>query len=115
VPFLTGVLIRPSLYDASKWIDTARPRPIRIDSAAGFTHKGTTQIFTFPHLQCDDWQARPWADVVRGIAMQEFSRGAFQISLQPKDVVRGQELIEVTTTAIETYDSWATSKMEGVI
>jgi len=103
------------LYDASKWIDAARPGSIRIDGAAGFAHKGTTQIRVFRHLQRDNRQTRPWADVMRCVAIQEFSGGAFQVSLQADDVVRGQELIQVTATPIKTCDARATVKLEGVV
>jgi hypothetical protein len=72
-------------------------------------------MFTLRHIKRDDRQTRPWANVVRGIAIQERSGRAFQVSLQTDDVVRGQELVEVTATAIETCDAWATSKLEGVV
>jgi hypothetical protein len=115
VPFLTTVLILLSLYDASKWIDAARPRSIRINGAAGFTHKGTTQIFLLRHLEGYNGQTRPWADVVGCVAIQELSGGAFQVSLQTNNVVGGQELIQVTATPVKTFDARATGKLEGVI
>jgi len=115
MPYLTSVLIPLSLYDARERIDAARPRPIRIDGAACFTHKRTTQILMVRHLERDNRQARPWADVVRCVAIQELSGGAFQVSLQTDNVVRGQELIQVTTTPIKTFDAGATGKLEGVV
>jgi hypothetical protein len=67
------------------------------------------------HLKRDNRQTRPWADVMRRIAIQELSGGAFQVSLQADDVVRGQELIQVTATPIKTYDARTTRKLEGVV
>jgi hypothetical protein len=67
------------------------------------------------HLKRNDRQTGPWAHVVRSIAIQELSRGAFQVSLQTDDVIRGQELVEITATAIETCNARATGKLEGVV
>jgi hypothetical protein len=115
MPFLATVLMRLSLYDAREWIDAAGPGPVRIYGAAGFTYKGTTQVFMLRHIKRDNRQTGPRADVVRCIAIQELSGGAFQGSFQADDVVRGQELIQVTAAPIKTCDARATSKLEGVV
>jgi hypothetical protein len=73
VKLLTGVLIFPSLYDASERIDAARTGPILIDRATCLAHKWTTQVFMLLHLEGDDWQTRPRAYVMRGVAFKELA------------------------------------------
>jgi hypothetical protein len=93
VKLLTGVLIFPSLYDASERIDAARTGPILIDRTTRFAHKWTTEVFMLSHLKGDDWQTRPWAYVMRGIAFQELSGGELQPLLETQDIIGRQELI----------------------
>jgi hypothetical protein len=115
VEFVARVLVRPSLYNASKGIDTARARSIRVDRAPRFANKGTTQVFVLLHLEGDYWQTGSWAYVVRGIAFQEFSGGELQPLFKTENIVRGQALIKVAATAIKTLDIRVARKSEGVI
>jgi len=95
VKLLTGVLIFPSLYYASERIDAARTGPVLIDRATCLAHKWTTQVFMLLHPACqrlarrgttmpaytalagrlegDDWQTRPRAYVMRGVAFEELA------------------------------------------
>jgi hypothetical protein len=67
------------------------------------------------HLKGDNWQTRLRAYVMRGIAFQELSRREFQPLLETQDIIRGQELIQISATAIETRDARVTRKLESVI
>jgi len=66
-------------------------------------------------LEGDYRQARRWAYVMRGVALQELSGGEFQPLFKTEDIVRGQELIQVRTAAIKTRDARVARKSEGVI
>ena len=63
----------------------------------------------------DYWQARRWAYVMRGVALQELSGGKLQPLFETEDIVRGQELIQVRTAPIKTRDARVARKSESII
>jgi hypothetical protein len=66
------------------------------------------------HLKGDNWQTRLWTDVMRSVAFQELPGGEFQPMLETKDIVWGQELIQIPATSVETGDVWVARKLERV-
>ena len=115
VEFLKGVLIRSSLHNASEGIGAAGARSIRVNRTTRFAYKRAGQVFTLQHPEGDYRQARPWAYVMRGVALQKLSGGELQPFFKTEDIVWGQELIQVAATAIETLDARVARKSEGII
>ena len=113
--FFERGLFRPSLYNATEWIYAARTWPILVYRTARFAHKRATHVIALQHLECDYRQARPWADVMRGVALEELSGGELQSLLETEYIVWGQELIQVAAAAIKTIDVRVARKFEGII